>query len=108
MAIAEQLHISRKQAKKLLPILKPEAPKLEAIRNNPSLSGAEKAQQLQAVLDRMDPQIKTILTPQQYAQLQMYLEQRRALLMQAIESQALKQTQGSASRLATPPGPHKK
>ena len=107
-AIAKKLHITREQAKQLLPILELEAPKLQAIRNNPSLSGAERLQQLQAVLDRFDPQIKTILTPQQYAQVQMYIQARRALLVEAIEREARSQTQGSASRSATPPEPHQK
>jgi hypothetical protein len=108
IAIGKQLHITRKQAKQLLPILKAEGPQLQAIRNNPSLSRAEKLQQLQAVHARLDPQVKTILTPQQYAQVQVHLKQRRALLMQEIENQAKSQTQGSAARSATPPEPHQK
>ena len=108
IAIAKQLHVTREQAKQLIPILEPELLKLQAIRNNPSLSGEERLQQLQAVLDRLDPQIKTILTPQQYAQMQMHIQARRAQLVEAIERQAQSQTQGSASRSATPPEPHRK
>ena len=108
VTIAKQLHLTREQAKQLLPILDSELLKLQAIRNNPSLSGEERLQQLQVLLDQLEPQVKTILTPQQYAQLQMNIQSRRALLVEAIEREALRQTQGGASRLATPPGPHQK
>jgi hypothetical protein len=106
--IGKQLRITRKQAKQLLPILKAEGPRLQAIKNDPSIPRAEKLQQLQAIHDRVDPQIKTILTPQQYAQLQVHLQHHRALLMQSIEAQAKSQAQGSAARSATPPEQHQK
>src|SRR5882672_7442674 len=62
---AKQLHLTRQQEKEVIPILKAEEPKLEAIRNDPSLSRAQKLQQLQALHDQKDPQLKSILTPQQ-------------------------------------------
>lgn len=102
IAIGKQLDLSRKQAKRLLPIMKAEVPQLQAITNNTSLSKAEKLQRYRAVHDRLDPQIKAILKPEQYAQVQVLLKQHRALLMQEIENQAKSQTQGSAARSATP------
>jgi hypothetical protein len=88
--------------------VKAEGPQLQAITNNTSLSKAEKLQRYQAVHDRMDPQIQTILTPQQYAQVQAHLKHHRALLVQEIENEAKSQAQGSAARSATPSGPHQK
>ena len=108
IAIGKQLRLTRKQAKQLLPIVKAEGPQLQAITNNTSLSKAEKLQRYQAVHDRMDPQIQMILTPQQYAHVQVHLKQHRALLTQEIENEARSQTQGSAARSATPSGPHQK
>jgi periplasmic protein CpxP/Spy len=102
-ALAKQLHITRKQAKQLLPILNAEEPQLQAIRNDPSLSRAEKLQRIWAVHDQSDSQIKSVLTPQQYAQLQAYRQQRRAMLMAAVKSQT-QGHQGSAARSAEPPG----
>ncbi len=38
MAVGKQLHVTRKQAKQLMPILQAEEPQLQAIRNDQSLS----------------------------------------------------------------------
>ena len=100
VAVGKQLHVTRKQAKQLMPILQAEEPQLQAIRNDQSLSRAEKLQRLQAVHEQSDPQVKTILTPQQYQQLQVIRRQRRAQLMQAAKSNP---HQGRAARSLTPP-----
>ena len=85
---AKQLHLTHQQEKELIPILKAEEPKLEAIKNDPSLSRAQKMQRLQAVHDQKDPQLKSILTPQQYQQLQGIRQKRRAQVMQATKNKA--------------------
>jgi Spy/CpxP family protein refolding chaperone len=96
MAVGKQLHVTRKQAKQLLPILNAEEPQLQAIRNDPSLSKAEKLQKMSAIHDQSMPQIKAILTPAQFQQLQAFRQQRRAQLMAAVKAQI---GQGSASRM---------
>ena len=95
MAVAKQLHITRKQAMQLLPILKAEEPKLQAIRSATSLSRMERLRRLRAVHEASDPQVKAILTPEQYQKLQVIRKQRRAQLMAAAKSS---QTQGRAAR----------
>jgi hypothetical protein len=100
MAIAKQLHVTRKQAKQLMPILQAEEPQLQAIRNDQSLSTAEKSQRFQAVHEQSDPQVKAILTPAQFQQLQAIRQQLRAQLMQAEKSNP---HQGRAARSLTPP-----
>jgi len=69
-ALAKQLQLTPQQEEQLMPILKADAPKIEAIKNNPSLGPLQKMEQLKAVHDQSDPQIKQILNPQQYQQLQ--------------------------------------
>jgi Spy/CpxP family protein refolding chaperone len=99
-AVAKQLHLTREQEKQLVPILRAEEPKLQAIKNDTSLSRAEKLQQLRAVHNESDPQVKAILTPAQYQQLQAMRRQRRAELMaQARSNPHL----GGAARSLTPP-----
>ena len=88
MAVGKQLHLTRKQAKQLIPILNAEEPQLQAIRNDHSLSRVEKLQRLQAVHDQSTPQVKAILTPAQFQQLQQMRQQRRAQLLQAAKSQS--------------------
>ena len=99
-AVAKQLHLTRKQEKELVPILRAEEPKLQAIKNDQSLSRAEKLQRLRAVHDESNPQVKAILTPAQYRQLQAIRQQRRAQLMQAAKSNP---RQGGAARWSMPP-----
>ena len=95
MVTAKQLHLTRKQAKQLLPILNAEEPKLQAIRNDQSLSRVEKLQRLQAVHAASDPQVKAILTPAQFQQLQVFRQQRRAEFLAAARSHP---HQGGAAR----------
>ena len=100
-AVAKQLHLTREQEKQLVPILRAEEPKLQAIKNDTSLSRAEKLQQLRAVHNESDPQVRAILTPAQYQQLQPMRRQRRAELMaQAARSNP---HLGGAARSLTPP-----
>jgi Spy/CpxP family protein refolding chaperone len=94
-AVAKQLHLTREQEKQLVPILQAEEPKLEAVKNDQSLSKAEQLQRLRAVHDESNPQVKAILTPAQFQQLQAIRQKRRAQLMQAAKSSP---HQGGAAR----------
>jgi Spy/CpxP family protein refolding chaperone len=69
-AIAQQLNLTPQQKKKILPILVDEVPKVQAIKNNNSLSKIRKIQQLKAIHQQTDPQMKAILSPEQYQKLQ--------------------------------------
>jgi Spy/CpxP family protein refolding chaperone len=94
MGVAKQLNLTPEQAKQLMPILKAEELQLQAIRNDQSLSRMEKLQRLWALHEQSDPQVKAILTPQQYQQLQVIRQQRQAQIMAAAKSQ----TEGGAAR----------
>src|SRR6516225_4332122 len=68
-AIAQQLNLTPQQKEKVLPILIDEAPKVNAIKNDNSLSKMQKMQQVRAIHEQTDPQMKAILSPQQYQKL---------------------------------------
>ena len=68
-AIAQQLNLTPQQKEKVLPILIDEAPKVQAIKNDNSLSRMQKMQQLRAIHQQSDPQMKAILSPEQYQKL---------------------------------------
>ncbi len=74
-AIAKQLNLTPEQKTKLMPILEADAPKLQAIKNNTSLGPMQKMEQLRAIHAQSDPQIKAILNPQQYQELQQIRQQ---------------------------------
>ena len=57
MPLAKQLHLTRKQAKRLYPIMQAQEPQLQAIRNDSSLSRVEKQHRFHAVQDASDPHI---------------------------------------------------
>ena len=74
-AIAQQLNLTPQQKEKNLPILAAEVPKVQAIKNDNSLSKIQKIQQLRAIHQQTDPQMKAILTPEQYQKLQTIRQQ---------------------------------
>jgi Spy/CpxP family protein refolding chaperone len=73
--ISAQLSLTPQQKAKVLPILADEGPKVEAIKNNSSLSGLQKMQQIRAIHQQTDPQMKAILSPAQYEKLQAIRQQ---------------------------------
>lgn len=74
-ALSKQLDLTPDQKVKLLPVLETEVPKLEAIKNNTSLSGMQKMRQLRAIHNESAPQMQKILTPEQYQKLQAIRQQ---------------------------------
>lgn len=69
-SLSQTLNLTPQQKMDMLPILKQEAPKLQAIKNDPNLTGAQKVMQLRAIHQQTDPQVKGILSPQQYEEWQ--------------------------------------
>ena len=80
-SLSQVLNLSPQQKTQLMPILKAEAPKLEAIKNDPSLPPLQKAKELRAIHQQSDPAVKAILSPQQY---QMWQQIRQQEIEQAM------------------------
>ena len=74
-AISQQLNLTPEQKAKVLPILADEGPKVQAIKNDNSLSRMQKMQQIKAIHHQTDPQMKAILSPEQYQKLQAIRQQ---------------------------------
>ncbi len=74
-ALSQQLKLTPQQKIQVLPILKEEGPKLEAVKNNTSLSGMQKMRQLRAIHNESAPQLQQILSPTQYQKLQAIRQQ---------------------------------
>jgi Spy/CpxP family protein refolding chaperone len=68
-AVAQELNLTPQQKEKILPILAAEVPKVNAIKNDNSLSRMQKMEQVRAIHQQTDPQMKSILTPEQYQKL---------------------------------------
>jgi hypothetical protein len=65
-SLSQILGLNEQQKSQLLPILKAEAPKLQALKSDPSKR--DKRKEMKAIHDQADPQIKAILSPTQYQQ----------------------------------------
>jgi periplasmic protein CpxP/Spy len=74
-AISQQLGLTPQQKTKILPILREEGPKVQAIKNDNSLSKIQKVQQIRAIHQQTDPQMKAILSPEQYQKLKAIRQQ---------------------------------
>ena len=74
-ALSQQRNLTPQQKIQMLPILKEEGPKVEAIKSNPSLPPMQKMKQLHAIHNESAPQLQKILSPAQYQQLQTIREQ---------------------------------
>ncbi len=83
-AIAQQLNLTPPQKEKVLPILIDEGPKVQAIKNDNSLSKVQKIQQIKAIHHKTDPQMKAILSPEQYQKLQAIRQQ---TIREALQTQ---------------------
>lgn len=68
--LATQLALTPEQKRQLIPILVAEAPKVQAIKADSSLTKIQKLQQIKAIHEQIDPQVKAILSPEQYQKLQ--------------------------------------
>jgi hypothetical protein len=73
--LSTELQLTPQQKGELLPILKEEGPKLEAIKKNTSMSKLEKARELRAIHNQTAPQMQKILSPAQYQKLQAIREE---------------------------------
>ena len=80
-AIAQQLNLTPQEKEKILPILAAEVPKVNAIKNDNSLSRIQKMQQVRAIHQQTDPQMKAILSPEQYQKL-------KQIRLQAVKNAA--------------------
>ena len=81
-ALSQQLKLTPEQKVQMLPVLKKEGPKIEAIKKDTSLPPMQKMKQLRAIHSETAPRMQKILSPEQYQQLQTIRQQE---IQQAIE-----------------------
>jgi hypothetical protein len=67
--LQQNLSVSPQQSAQIAPILANEGRKVIAIRNNNSLSGVQKIQEVKSLQKQSDPQLKAILSSAQYDKL---------------------------------------
>ncbi len=66
-ATIAELNLTPEQKQKLTPIFREEMERMAALRNDQSLAPREKLQQMKTIQEETVPQVKAILTPEQFA-----------------------------------------
>jgi len=78
--MAKELKLTDAQKEQLKPIIKAEVAKLKELRNDKALSRKEKQEKMKAIRLEMAPQIKAVLTPEQFEKWQKTTKERRERL----------------------------
>ncbi|HTZ22073.1 MAG TPA: hypothetical protein VMC06_14400 [Opitutaceae bacterium] len=76
-AVAKELGLTDQQQQQLKPVLKAEAEKLKALRADQSLSRQEKRDKMKALREENVAQMKSVLTPDQFAKWQKLRQERQ-------------------------------
>src|SRR5262245_1555803 len=87
--LAKQLNLTPDQKMQLIPILVSEAPKLQAIRSDTTLTKVQKMTRIRALHQQTEPQVKAIRTPDQFQQLRDF---RMKEMAQAVQQRADRQS----------------
>lgn len=82
----ESLGLTDEQKEKLKPLVEDAKTKLAAIRNDESLSGQQKIDQVKALWESVSPQTKDILTPDQMQKIQQGIEQLKNRVDHSLET----------------------
>ncbi len=85
--MSAELQLTPTQKQQVLPILKEEAPKMQALKANTSLGPMQKAMQMKQISNETDAKLKPILSPEQFQKLQQMHEQERQQMMQKMQHQ---------------------
>jgi len=89
-----ELGLTRQQKRQIVPFLELEAPKLEALKKNTSLSPLQKIEQLKQIADEVDAKITPLLDQQQQQKFQAIREEHRRELIEKMASQVLEKIKG--------------
>jgi hypothetical protein len=100
-----ELALTEQQKRRIVPFLKQEAPKLEALKKNTSLGPLQKMEQLKQIAGEIDAQITPLLDQQQQQRFQSIREEHRRTLIEKMASQAMQKVEtGIKQELNSLPG----
>jgi hypothetical protein len=92
-----ELGLTQEQRQQILPILKGEVPKLQALKTNTTLKPMEKLDQLKQISDDIDNKVMPLLDPQQQQKFKAIQEQHRRELIEKLGGQVLAKAEADAS-----------
>jgi Spy/CpxP family protein refolding chaperone len=86
-ALATELKLTDEQKLKLKDVFQGPTEKIKELRANTNLTPEQKMKEYQAIQEKVDPQVKEILTPEQFAKWQAEREKWRAEMRQKLGKQ---------------------
>jgi hypothetical protein len=88
-----ELGLNEHQRQQIVPFLKGEVPKLQALKKNTALEPGQKLEQLKQIADEVDAQITPLLDPQQQQKFQAIREEHRRELIDKMASQVMQKVE---------------
>jgi len=100
---SKQLGLTEAQKQQILPILKDEVPKLQALKNDTSLSAVDKVKKLREIGDGVDAKVMPLLNPEQQQKFQELRERLRRRLLEKAGTELVEKVAGEAKGLWSGP-----
>jgi hypothetical protein len=94
---ADKLGLTEQQKQQIIPILKEEVPKLQALKNDAALSGADKARQLREIGAAVDAKVSPLLNPQQQQKFQEMREHLRRRILEKAGGELVEKVQSETA-----------
>jgi hypothetical protein len=96
---AKQLGLTEAQKQQILPILKDEVPKLQALKNDGSLSAVDKVKKLREIGEGVDTKVMPLLNPEQQQKFQEMRDRLRRRLIEKAGTELVEKVEGKAEGL---------
>ena len=95
---AIELGLTEQQKQQILPFLKQEAPQLEALKKNTSLTPLQKVEQLKQISSSIDAKIMPLLDPPQQKKFQEIRDENRRRLIEELGSKVMQKLEGEIKK----------
>ncbi len=92
-----ELGLTEQQKQQIIPMLKEEVPKLQALKNDTSLSAVEKVRKLREIGDAVDAKVTPLLNPDQQHKFQAMREQMRRRFIEKAGEQLMEKVENRVS-----------
>ena len=97
--LALELGLTEQQKQQIVPIVKEEIPKLEALKKDKTLSKEKKIEQLREIGNTIDGKITPLLNPEQQAKYKQMQEERRKKMIEKIGNEAIEKAEEEVKRV---------
>jgi Spy/CpxP family protein refolding chaperone len=97
--LALELGLTEQQKQQIVPIVKEEIPKLEALKKDTTLSKEKKIEQLREIGKTIDGKVTPLLNPEQQAKYKQMQEERRKKMIEKIGNEAIEKAEEEVKKI---------